>query len=100
MVFCKRIPWLKLRYEGDNLSADKIPTGKERKYFVLSRLLDGEHLSYQQLADDYFVSRSSIANDVIFIRELLSQDGVPLLSDNSGTYIGGDEKNKQRVLNG
>lgn len=80
------------------MSADKIPTGKERKYFVLSRLLDGEHLSYQQLADDYFVSRSSIANDVIFIRELLSQDGVPLLSDNSGTYIGGDEKNKQRVL--
>lgn len=88
---------LKIIYEGDNLNV-KIPTSKERKYLVLNRLLEGEHLSYQRLADDYFVSRSSIANDIVFVKELLSKDGVPLVFDNSGTYIGGDERNKQKII--
>lgn len=80
------------------MNAKEIPTSKKRKYFVLVRLLNNEHLSYQRLADDYFVSRSSIANDIVFIKQLLAKDNVPLVFDNSGTYIGGGEGNKQKVL--
>lgn len=89
---------LKIKVEGDDLSANEIPTSKERKYFILARLLDGEHVSYQQLADTYFVSRSSIANDITFVKELLSKDNVPLDFDNEGTYIRGDEQSKQKIL--
>lgn len=62
------------------------------------RLLNGAHLSYQHLADNYFVSRSSIANDIAFIKRLLAKDNVALMFDNSGTYIGGGEIDKQKIL--
>lgn len=84
--------------EGDSLSVKKIPGSKVRKYYILTRLLNDEHLSYQRLADDYFVSRSSIANDIAFIKRLLAKDNVPLVFDNSGTYIGGGEGNKHKIL--
>ena len=39
---------------------------KQRKYLIIKRLLNQEHLSYQQLSEDYYVSRSSIANDISY----------------------------------
>lgn len=63
------------------------PTSKTRKFFILKRILNGEHLSYQHLANDYFVSRSSIANDITYIRKLLAESNIPLKFDNSGTYL-------------
>jgi len=84
--------------EGDNLSTNKTFSSKLRKYYVLKRLLNGEHLSYQRLADNYLVSRSSITNDLVFIKQLLTKDNVLLKFDNSGTFIGGGEENKQKVI--
>lgn len=80
------------------MKVTNIPKSKERKYFILSRLINYEHLSYQRLAGDYLVSRSSIANDILFIKEFLSKDNVQLAFDNTGTYIKGDEKTKQKIL--
>lgn len=74
------------------------PNSKDRKYFILKRLLDEEHLSYHRLADDYFVSRSSIANDINWIKSLLAEDNVPLKFDNSGTFIEVDEVKKQGII--
>lgn len=65
---------------------------------ILLRLLDGEHLSYQQLADDYYVSRSSIANDILGVKRILSEENLTLAFDNSGTYLNGGEILRQRVL--
>lgn len=80
------------------MNANKIPTSKERKYVILYRLLENEHLSYKELSSDYLVSRSSIANDIVSVKKILSRDNVPLEFDNSGTYIGGGEENKQKII--
>lgn len=60
---------------------------KYRKFLIVKRLLDQEHLSYQQLSDEYYVSRSSIANDLSFIKELFSKEDLALTFDNSGTFL-------------
>lgn len=73
-------------------------TSRQRKYVILLRLLDQEHLSYQHLAEDYLVARSSIANDIIFIKNLLSEDNVPLKFDNSGTFVDASEIKRQEVI--
>ena len=75
-----------------NLSSDK------RRIEILRRLVEGEHISYQTLSDEYFVSRSSIANDIIYIKKLFAKEGLSLNFDNSGTYFEGSEAEIQRVL--
>lgn len=74
------------------------PSSKERKYLILKRLIDGEHLSYHHLAEDYLVSRSSIANDITWIKNLLAEDNVPLQFDNSGTFIQEEEIKIQDIV--
>ena len=36
---------------------------EDRRMQIFKRLINEEHLSYQQLSDEYYVSRSSIAKD-------------------------------------
>ncbi len=71
---------------------------RDRRIAILKRLIHKEHLSYQQLSNDYWVSRSSIANDISYIKELFSKEGVSLTFDNSGTYFNGNEMQIQRIL--
>lgn len=71
---------------------------RQRKLAILKRFLEGEHLSYQQLSEEYFVSRSSIANDLSFIKANLAKDGMKLTFDNSGTYFEGTEMQIQKIL--
>lgn len=71
---------------------------KYRKFLIVKRLLDQEHLSYQQLSDEYYVSRSSIANDLSFIKELFSKEDLALTFDNSGTFFKGSEVQIQKIL--
>jgi len=71
---------------------------KQRKFLIVKRLLEQEHLSYQQLSEDYYVSRSSIANDISYIKELFSKEDLALTFDNSGTFFKGSEVQIQKVL--
>lgn len=71
---------------------------KQRKFLIIKRLLNQEHLSYQQLSEDYYVSRSSIANDISYIKDLFSKEDLLLTFDNSGTFFKGSEVQIQRVL--
>lgn len=80
------------------MDAKKLLNSKERKFYILARMINGENVSYQKLSDDYFVSRSSIANDIISIKKRLSKDNIPLLFNNSGSYIGGGEIDKQKII--
>ncbi|WP_334333089.1 BglG family transcription antiterminator [Companilactobacillus sp. HBUAS59544] len=80
------------------MKAEQNVNSKNRKYIILLRLLNGEHLSYQRLSDEYLVSRSSIANDIGSIKKILSEDNLVLTFDNSGTFLDGGEIAKQRVL--
>lgn len=70
----------------------------QRRQEILLRLLRREHLSYQQLSQDYFVSRSSIANDISAIRKTFGKEQLGLSFDNSGTYFDGSEVQIQRIL--
>ncbi len=98
MVYSVQYRYTTLLIEGDNLKAEQNLNSKDRKYVILLRLLNGEHLSYQQLSDEYLVSRSSIANDIVGIKKILSEDNMVLTFDNSGSYLNGGEIPKQRVL--
>ena len=71
---------------------------KKRRIMILKRILDSEHLSYQQLSDDYYVSRSSIANDISYVKNVFTKERLSLTFDNSGTYFEGSEIQVQRVL--
>lgn len=70
----------------------------QRRIKILLKLLDGEHLSYQQLSEEYFVSRSSIANDIAAIRKIFGKEQLKLSFDNSGTFFEGSEVQVQRIL--
>lgn len=71
---------------------------KMRRITILNRLLNFEHLSYQQLSDEYFVSRSSIANDLSYVKDIFTKEGLNLTFDRSGTFFEGNEIQIQRVL--
>jgi len=71
---------------------------KDRRLVILKRLLNKEHLSYQKLSDEYWVSRSSIANDISYIKKTFAKEEVSLTFDNSGTYFEGNETQTQRIL--
>lgn len=71
---------------------------KQRRLLILKRLLNAEHLSYKQLSEEYYVSRSSIANDISFIKALFSKEGLVLTFDNSGTFFSGTEVQIQKIL--
>lgn len=75
-----------------NLSCDV------RRVEILKKLLENKHISYQKLSEQYFVSRSSIANDIIYIKKLFAKEGLSLTFDNSGTYFEGNEIEKQKII--
>ncbi|MDT2613271.1 BglG family transcription antiterminator [Enterococcus dongliensis] len=71
---------------------------KQRKFLIIKRLLNQEHLSYQQLSEEYYVSRSSIANDISYTKNLFSKEDLALTFDNSGTFFEGTEVQIQRIM--
>lgn len=70
----------------------------ERRMQIFKRLINGEHLSYQQLSDEYFVSRSSIAKDIAYLKKLFAKENLLLRFDNSGTYFKRSEAQIHRIL--
>lgn len=84
--------------EGDEEMNNPTIDSRQRKFFILTRLINQEHLSYQQLSEEYFVSRSSIANDISYIKKLLEKEGLALTFDNSGTFFKGTEVQIQKLM--
>lgn len=70
----------------------------DRRILIFKRLIEGEHLSYQQLSEEYYVSRSSIAKDIAYLKTLFAKENLFLKFDNSGTYFQGSESQLQRIL--
>lgn len=81
-----------IEYNYDNFTTNK------RRNLIIKRLINGEKISYQRLSEEFFVSRSSIANDIILIKKIFSKEELSLTFDNSGTYFNGSELDIQRVL--
>lgn len=47
---------------------------EDRRMQIFRRLINEEHLSYQQLSDEYYVSRSSIAKDIAYLKTLFVKE--------------------------
>lgn len=79
----------------NNASKDMDPD--RRQVAIVKRLLEGETLSYSKLADDYFVSRSTLAKDIKQIRTDYFPEENVLSSSNEGTCIKANERTIQLV---
>lgn len=80
------------------MSVIQYQESKLRRVAILNRLSNFEHVSYQQLSEEYYVSRSSIANDISYIKYVFAKEGLNLSFDRFGTYFEGNEIQVQKVL--
>ncbi|QRG86969.1 transcription antiterminator [Bulleidia sp. zg-1006] len=71
---------------------------KHRKEEILIKLLNLEKVSYQTLSQEYFVSKSSIAKDFEYIRELIKPYDLYLVFNQRGTYIEASETKIQNFI--
>lgn len=84
----------------DELTPTAMYGVKERRIKIFELLLfGGKTITYQNLADTFFVSKSSIHSDLINIREYyLSSSSVELISDSQGTRLHGTEEQFQNTF--
>lgn len=71
-------------------------TPEERQYYILRRLLEEEdtYITVQQLADEIFVSKSTLSRDLYLVEQWLNKRYLKLLGKpNRGLKIQGSEKN-------
>ena len=75
-------------------------TSEERILFILFDLCWGEgFMNIQTFMDKYFVSRATINNDLIAIREYCENESIQLVSKRGkGIYIEADEKERRKHL--
>lgn len=84
----------------DFLKNERYPTDLspiERRRKILYRLLHGEIVSYNELAENYYVSRSSIVSDMKWIKDHYFIDNLDVRSNSNGTFLKGTEREIQIV---
>lgn len=65
---------------------------ERRQYLIIRRLLEGKTLSYSNLAEEFYVSRSTLVKDMKRIKSDYLPDEAVLFSSNEGTCIKGNER--------
>ena len=82
-------------------SFKNIPTSKqERSIYIIQRLLTlNKPILINDLADEIYVSRQTILNELKNIKIILNNYSLDLKSSNEGIFIYGDEIQKRRCLN-
>lgn len=72
----------------------------ERRMDILRELLlySQQYLSIQKLSDQYYVSRTSIVNDLKYIESWLEKYGLSLSKSVAGTRVNGNEANIRRAF--
>jgi activator of the mannose operon, transcriptional antiterminator len=81
-------------------NAYKYEYSPEQRQIILGKriLLNGEVVSYQDLADEFFVSKTSIHKDLLTIQAVIGHNGFEFLSDHKGTRIIGSESCIQEAI--
>lgn len=86
------------------LQAEKRPIPiqdvEERQYYILKQLLlEGNQALVENLADELFVSRSTVSNELVEIKKILKPYDLFLESKpNRGLYIFGKEQSKRHFI--
>ncbi|VYT94997.1 PRD domain-containing protein [Clostridium tertium] len=78
-----------------NIEQNEIPSSsEERQAYILTRLIDSnEYITFQDLADEMYVSKSTIRNEILKISEYLEGGEIGLeKKQNKGMLIRGKEK--------
>ncbi len=91
---------LELRQFINNRSTKaRISSVNDRHEEILRLILIKEKtLTYQQMSDKFFVSKTSVAKDIHWITSFLNNDYNIIVSDNKGTRIKGTELQIQKAL--
>ncbi|MEK0174349.1 PRD domain-containing protein [Tetragenococcus halophilus] len=78
----------------------EVPEDKEERIVsIFSTLLMGEQpLLIQELADSLYISRSTLENDLVNIKERLVDSGATLQNTHQGIYVDASEKTKRKLL--
>ncbi|BDP75000.1 PTS sugar transporter [Enterococcus faecium] len=84
------------------LSSHKIniaDSPEDRLTYVFAKLLNtNDSLKIQNLADELYVSRSTVESTMKDVRKRLNKHGMSLVSDRNGVRIKADEKSKRRLM--
>ncbi len=82
--------------ESEPLTADR----DERFDVILNKLLfEQEGVYLDDLADELYVSRSTLSHDIKTLRQLLAEAGLAIESrPNKGIYVTGSERHKRRFI--
>lgn len=82
------------------MEINEVMTTARRREKILFDLLKGkdENNSIQKFADRYWVSKTSITNDLLIIEKHLQEYGIGLLKDVHGTRIIGEETSIRKAL--
>lgn len=77
-----------------------VEEAKDRQNYILNKLLlEDETLLLEELADELYVSRSTISKDFTEVRGLLKPYDLVIMSrPNKGVWIEGNEKNKRHFI--
>lgn len=83
----------------EKTKSDSIHSGKEarRKAIMNLLLFQGKVVTFDSLSELFLVSKSSITNDLHFIKEKLLAQNIQLVSDLEGTKIVGTEQGVQQA---
>lgn len=77
-----------------------VSKGDDRLVFILNKLLfEQVPVLFDDLADELYVSRSTLSHDFKKIRVMLSEYNLSIESRaNKGVYVSGEERNKRRFI--
>ncbi|MFY9283551.1 MAG: PTS sugar transporter subunit IIA [Miniphocaeibacter sp.] len=88
----------RILYIFDNRSISKYDPDSRKLDILYELLIEENTVSYNKLSEKYYVSKSSIFNDLSEIKKILIKAKLKLLSDNRGTFIVGNEMDKQQLI--
>jgi len=88
--------------EGKELLAQEkssIPqTSIERTNYIINRIIKSGSINAFDLCDEMFVSYSTLKNELVKVRKILSENKLELISQNDILMANGLEKNKRQLL--
>ncbi|MCF0246184.1 MAG: BglG family transcription antiterminator [Ileibacterium sp.] len=89
-----------LRSKRISSAASSLDSVQDRQNYILTKLLlNEEHLILDDLCEELFVSRSTLAKDLVSIKDLLRPYDLSLKSKTSfGTWVYGDEAAKRAFI--
>ncbi len=84
----------------NNHEITSIHESQDRQYVILNRLFFGdENIYVDDLANELFVSRSTISNDIVEIRKILKPYDIEIKSRaGKGIYVSGSEQNYRHFI--